>query len=307
MDMEALWDDSGHHAHMEPKWGRMIALSGLVHLAVFSMIFLVPGSSPQRRLGGGGVVYEVNLVELPGSGSKARQSAAKTGPSESARKPVVPKEKTVPAARIAPPEVQEAPVVVAKRTLEIKEPKEEKPQISPSKLIDQAVSRVERKVKSEETAKPAPERNAGHLADALARIERGQKASSGRGAEERPGPAGGGAPGEGQGPGPGGGGVAMNMYELAVRQRIKSNWSYPVALSEPKARKDLQAVVVLSVRSDGSIIKSWLKERSSDVTFDGSVMRAIERSDPLPPFPAEYRKSQDELEINFNLKDLEGE
>lgn len=99
----------------------------------------------------------------------------------------------------------------------------------------------------------------------------------------------------------------MSLYELAVRQRIKSNWSYPVALSEPKARKDLQAVVVLSVRSDGSIINSWLKERSPDTTFDSSVMRAIERSDPLPPFPAEYRKSQEEMEINFNLRELEGD
>jgi colicin import membrane protein len=40
--------------------------------------------------------------------------------------------------------------------------------------------------------------------------------------------------------------------------------------------------------------------------FDESVLKAIERSNPLPPFPDSYRMSQDELQITFNLSDLEG-
>ena len=39
--------------------------------------------------------------------------------------------------------------------------------------------------------------------------------------------------------------------------------------------------------------------------FDESVMRAIERSDPLPPFPEGFLKSFEEIEINFNLRELE--
>jgi colicin import membrane protein len=59
------------------------------------------------------------------------------------------------------------------------------------------------------------------------------------------------------------------------------------------------------VKRDGSILKTEIKKRSSDDMFDQSVIKAIERSDPLPPFPEGYRKSYDEIEINFNLKELE--
>jgi len=47
------------------------------------------------------------------------------------------------------------------------------------------------------------------------------------------------------------------------------------------------------------------KERSGDTIFDQSVLKAVEKSDPLPPFPEGYIKSYDDIEITFNLKDLE--
>ena len=95
----------------------------------------------------------------------------------------------------------------------------------------------------------------------------------------------------------------MRIYQVEVETRIKSNWSYPVAVQD---QKKLEAVVMLKVSQDGTISKSWFKKRSADAIFDESVMRAIERSNPLPPFPEGYRKSYEEFEINFNLKDLEG-
>jgi colicin import membrane protein len=52
-------------------------------------------------------------------------------------------------------------------------------------------------------------------------------------------------------------------------------------------------------------MKTRFDKRSTDVLFDESVSKAIERSNPLPPFPEGYRKTNEELEINFNLKDLE--
>ena len=92
---------------------------------------------------------------------------------------------------------------------------------------------------------------------------------------------------------------------MEVEERIKDNWSYAVGLAGPQKQKDLEAVIVLKARSNGTIIKSWFKKRSSNAMFDQSVLRAVERSDPLPPFPEGYRKTTDEMEITFNLKDLE--
>jgi colicin import membrane protein len=62
----------------------------------------------------------------------------------------------------------------------------------------------------------------------------------------------------------------------------------------------------LQVKRNGTIMKTEIKKRSSNPIFDQSVIKAIEKSDPLPPFPEWYKKSYDEIEINFNLKDLQG-
>ena len=89
---------------------------------------------------------------------------------------------------------------------------------------------------------------------------------------------------------------------MEVETQIKENWSYPVAAQD---QKKLQAIVVIKVKQDGTILESWFKEKSSDMIFDQSVLKAIEKSNPLPQFPEGYRKNYDEIEINFNLKDLE--
>ena len=65
--------------------------------------------------------------------------------------------------------------------------------------------------------------------------------------------------------------------------------------------------MVVKVRSNGEILESRIKKRSSSIIFDQTVMKAIERSDPLPPFPEGYRKTYDEIEFTFNLSDLEEE
>ena len=100
-------------------------------------------------------------------------------------------------------------------------------------------------------------------------------------------------------------GIAIRIYQMEVEERIKSNWQYPVALTSPSKRKDLVATVVVKVRQDGTILKSWFIDRSRNAIFDASAIKAVERSNPLPPFPEGYNKRQDEMEIRFNLSELE--
>jgi len=59
------------------------------------------------------------------------------------------------------------------------------------------------------------------------------------------------------------------------------------------------------VLRDGTISQFTFKKRSGDAIFDESVAKAIERSNPLPPFPEGFLKSSEEIEINFNLRELE--
>jgi colicin import membrane protein len=279
--MKGLHGKTGTGDQDGQRWTRGVVVSLLFHVLLFSLVLFVPESMPTRRIGGA-PIYEVNLVEMPTAGRSAgpKVSVEKSGKEVSSPK-------AAPAARrISPPAREEKPVVIGKRVVERK--KEEKkepvkapqPTVSPSKIIDGAISKIEKKVKAEK---------ADHLAQAISRIETSahgtdEKVSGGGGAET---------------------GITIRMYQLAVEEQIKSNWSYPVALMDPKKLKDLEAIVLVKVRQDGTIVKSWFKKRSVNSIFDGSVLKAVERSDPLPPFPEGYTKSYDEIEIRFNLSELD--
>ena len=258
---------------MEMKWSPMVVLSIIFHIAIFSTILFVPTSFSTRHIQG--VVYEVNLVEMPAEGDLKRQNA-KTVKGETGKTLV--KRETM-ARRIPSPKKKKNSIVIAKRTINKKKSTVEKPKISSSQLIDRAISRLETRVKSE---------NKSHVDRAISKLKSEVRGSSGSG-----------PPGDRVGSG-----ISIRIYQMEVERRIKTNWSFPVALQSPKDSKDLEAIVVVKVKSNGAILKSWFEKRSASTIFDQSVLRAIERSDPLPPFPEGYRKSHDEIEINFNLKDF---
>ena len=267
---------------MEPKWAGVIFLSLLLHVGVLSFLLFAPDPFSTRKMTGP-TVYEVNLVSLPAAKPK---TPAKTVQSESSAKSLpVPKE-TVAAKRISTPPVEKKPVVIGKRTVERKKtvpetpPKPEKPKVSPSKLIDQAVAKIKRTVRTQKSDQ--------HLDRAISKIENNVSKSEPAGS--------GGAPVEG---------FAIRIYQMEVEERIKSNWQYPVNLTSPSKRKDLVATVVVKVSQDGTILKSWFIDRSGNAIFDASVTKAVDRSNPLPPFPEGYNKRQDEVEIRFNLSELE--
>ncbi|MBW1779706.1 MAG: TonB C-terminal domain-containing protein [Deltaproteobacteria bacterium] len=264
------------------RWTKGVVWSLLFHGVLFSLILFVPDSLPTRKISGA-TIYEVNLVEMPTpsrSAAPTKASVEKSGREVSASK-------TSPSAkRISQPAQKEKPVVIGKRVVERKKAKKKKvrkapkPKVSPSRLIDRAVSKIEKKVKAEKND---------HLAKAIAKIQTRSEGSRENGSVR----------------GDAENGITIRMYQLAVEEQIKSNWSYPVALMDDKKLRDLEAIVLVKVKEDGTILKSWFKERSINSIFNGSVLKAIERSDPLPPFPEGYRRSYDEIEIRFNLSELE--
>ena len=269
----------------EQRWSRGVIISLLFHVLIFSLVLFVPDSMPTRRISGM-PVYEVNLVEMPAP--RPRAAAVPKTSVEKTTGAVDAPASTQAARRISPPVKEEKPVVIGKRVIERKKTEKKeavkrppKPKVSPSRLIDQAVSKIEKKVKSNKSED--------HLAKALTRIESKAKTSS---TAETPG----GGPEAG---------ITIRMYQLAVEEQIKSNWSYPVALMEAKKMRELVAIVLVKVRQDGKIMKSWFKKRSASAIYDGSVLKAIDRSDPLPPFPEGYRRSFDEIEIRFDLSELD--
>ena len=165
------------------------------------------------------------------------------------------------AKRVSRVKKEKKPLVIAKRTVETKKPLVKKSEISSAERIEDAISKLE---DNEQEA---------HLERALASLESrfiGQR-RAGISVD----------------------GISMQIYRMEVEDRIYNNWTYP-------DRKDLKAIVVLTVKRDGTILETKIKSRSGDFFFDESVMKAVKRSDPLPPFPEVYKKSYGEIEIIFN-------
>ncbi len=280
--MKGLQAKTVSNGSMEPKWIGVICLSLALHMGVLSLLLFAPDPFSTRKVSGP-TVYEVNLVSLPTAKPKA---PAKTVQADTGAKALPASKETVAAKRISTPPVEKKPVVIGKRTVERKkavprtEPKPEKPKVSPSKLIDQAVAKIKKNVRTQKKDQ--------HLDQAISKIQNSVSKSETAGS--------GGAPVEG---------FAIRIYQMEVEERIKSNWQYPVNLTSPSKRKDLLATVVVNVSQDGTILKSWFIDRSGNAIFDASVMKAVDRSNPLPPFPEGYNKRQDEVEIRFNLSELE--
>jgi len=291
--MEALWGDPNLNNQVEPKWGVMIIISLILHLAVFSLIFFVPEGMPTRKIRG--TVYEVNLVQLPTKMPARVDERVKAKGGESVIRP----QKTAPARRIISPKKEaEKPVVIAKRTLSKKKQEAKKPAVPPSKRIENALSKLKKEVKSQEDASR-------RIDQALSKIEKKVKAEDDEHVSraiselEKRGP---GMPTKGFAGGVPVTGIAIELYRRDVEDWIKGHWSYPVALE----KENLEAIIVVKAKSDGSILKWWFTKKSSNAMFNQSVLKAVEQSDPLPQFPPGYRVTTEEFEITFNLMEMEG-
>jgi colicin import membrane protein len=280
--MTASWF-MGSFGFKEEKWLPMMVLSLLFHLAIFSTILFVPRSSARYPFMED-KIYHVELVGYPsrvkGNGgeqvravTKGRKTAriSKTG----TRRITVEKKERVP--------------VVAKRISAKPQPKAQE-STSSSGLIDEAISKIEKKVLEQETAQPEEKEI----------VQPAETQGEPEGETGVPSPAEVGA----QFGTSSGVGKVIALYQMEIETAIKNNWAYPVALVNVEEGKTPEAVVILTVRKDGKILQHSLKKRSHDPLFDDSVLKAIQKSDPLPPFPPGYKKRDEEVEINFSLKDL---
>ncbi len=276
-------------------WVKMLFLSLFLHLVLLCLILLVPEPAQTRRVPE--VVYEVNLVSLPPARVPETSAAPKVKPKSAENTAKV--LRAPPARPIRPAVPKAKPIVVAKRTIKSKKSATPKPR-PPTKRLEKALARIEKRVKAERKQRKSPtpppkventpEENPRHLDQALAQLEK-------KWAAPPAGSTGGSAPPSS---------VLLKLYQISVEEWIKNNWTFPVALDNTSSRGDLEAIVVVEVQSNGRILKSSFKRKSGHPVFNESVMRAIERSNPLPPFPEGYPKSREEIEINFNLRDLEG-
>ena len=90
---------------------------------------------------------------------------------------------------------------------------------------------------------------------------------------------------------------ALMLYRALVNEKIESNWVLPERLNQGKVK--LEAVVVVRVRRDGTVFDIQFEKKSGDSYFDDSVLKAVLKSKPFPPFPDIYSPKEEEIVIRF--------
>ena len=90
---------------------------------------------------------------------------------------------------------------------------------------------------------------------------------------------------------------ALMLYRALVNEKIERNWALPERSGRVKGK--LEAVLVVRVRRDGTVLDIQFDERSGDSYFDDSVLKAVLKSKPFPPFPDIYSPKEEEIVIRF--------
>jgi colicin import membrane protein len=217
------------------------------------------------------------------------------------KKPVAP---PIPEER--PPEVSLAPKEISKEKPEEK-PKEppkaktslKKETFQPSKVVQSAIEQLEKEMKS-----PSSE---DLKKDALARLEKkvAETPSGGTGEKSQSeGGSGEGARGKGSGRGLGGGGdsFAEGVYKSQIKDQIEKNWAFSEQLF--RGQRNLETIVVIRILPSGEIQDIWIDKKSGNQYLDESAIRAIKKSNPLPP--REFGLYNYEVKIRFTPEGLGG-
>ncbi len=90
----------------------------------------------------------------------------------------------------------------------------------------------------------------------------------------------------------------LDDYYNMIWAKIKKEWTLPEDL--PKAKTDLESIIVVIIKRDGKIQKLWFEKRSGNSLYDQRAMRAVKKAEPLPPIPKEFSDDTFEIGIRFH-------
>ncbi len=293
-------NQAGHTDHRA--WIQMIGLSMLFHvLFLFGIVFLpeIRFATPHTA-----TVVEVDLVNLPLAGPQGPplggvgpipQVEAEAPPAEPIKEAEVkkpseqvkkPKETRVEPKAPAPQET----VSLAPKQLEVKKSLKKKT-YDASKVISKAIAEIETQ---------APESRPRSVVQAIDRLKKEVQGGKGVG-------------GTGAGVGttvgtPSGMGTGkkalelLDIYHAEIWHVIQKNWAFSEELAQ--GRMDLQAVINVKIMKDGKIQDIWFEKRSGNGYFDDSALKAVKKSDPLPPLPEPFPDPFYEVGFRFNLSEM---
>jgi len=277
----------------EEKLSKWLVCSLLLHVGMIVALFLMP-FLPTR----GGRAYPVYTVDLVGG---ERIGGANLGtrmtPVPAAKESPKKTEKALPAPepkREAKKEKSEPKKVAVKATVvpEKAQPKESAKNEAVKEKAEETKAAASLDSVRERLIQSAVER-AKHRTESPQKTSKEETISSGTGEGE-------GAAALGKGGR--GGGVAKGMdfiiYQNRMLSTIKNNWVWV------GQRSNLKVVVRFNIKDTGEIAGLKIVQPSGNPSYDESVLRAVNKSSPLPVPPEVVRKDFSEVEIAFRPEDL---
>jgi len=260
--------------------GRMFFVSLVLHGLAISAVFFLPNLSSTRTFYS--PVYSVRLVTPPPAPEARSESVS---PAQAAPAP--------PPAAVEKPKAKEKekPVSLAPKK---EEPKKEETE----KKIAEAIDRLRQKKESQnlESAieKMRSEKESRQVQSAIEGLRK--KATIGsKGAVESPEPSSGGASTDVMT-------IKHKIYYNLIWKRIRSVWVLPDAAVA--GQKNLEAIIGIRISPNGQIEDIQFEKKSGNPIFDESALRAIQKSNPLPPLPAGFEGERFDVGVRFTPSDL---
>lgn len=268
--------------------GRMFFVSLVLHGLAISALFFLPNLSSTRTFYS--PVYSVRLVTPPPA-PEAKSEGAQPVPAAPAMPASPPVAVEKPKAK-----EKEKPVSLAPKK---EEPKKEEPKKEDSeKKITEAIDRLRQKRESKnlESAieKIRSEKESRQVESAIEGIRKKVTISS-KGAVESHEPSSRGASTDVMT-------IKHKIYYNLIWKRIRSVWVLPDAALA--GQKNLEAIIGIRISPNGQIEDIQFEKKSGNPIFDESALRAIQKSNPLPPLPPGFEGERFDVGVRFTPSDL---
>jgi colicin import membrane protein len=260
-------------------------ISFFIHLSFIGTMVFLPDSAPRQRFSPGSI--NVSLVSLPGPPASASAPAAKTvvipkpEVKKTAEAPVIEAPPPKPLAVAAPPP-KKVSLAPEKSKWKVKKSLKKKT-LDRRKMIDHAVSGVQKKVEKSKT--DSVNQAIAALQKKVAQTE-ANTVQTDQTARAATGTSGAGVPGA-----TGSGGKRaldlIDIYKIEVAFQVERQWAFSEQLAGDG--RALQASVVFRVLPSGEITDIRFTGRSGNTYLDESAHKAIVKASPVSPHPEGVR------------------
>ena len=92
--------------------------------------------------------------------------------------------------------------------------------------------------------------------------------------------------------------AGQNRYLALVQRYIDQQWVAPPVKAH---EKNLQVVLKFRILRSGKVIDLDIAQGSGNSYYDSAALRAVQRANPLPPFPSDIHKFSFDVRYNFTL------